>query len=106
MTRIYRLCDTMDDIQSRFQQPTTKARKRYRLKRAWKRVQTRVRNLIDEVHKKTTLALVKSYKTILLPKFETSQMVKRAQRRICSKTAWHVDVGALQVPTTCHQQDA
>jgi putative transposase len=87
MTRIYRLCDTMDDIQSRFQQPTTKARKRYRLKRAWKRLQTRVRNLIDEVHKKTTLALVKSYKFILLPKFETSQMVKKAQRKIRSKTA-------------------
>jgi putative transposase len=73
MTRIYRLCDTMDDIQSRFQQPITKARKRYRLKRAWKHLQVRVRNLVDEVHKKTTLTLVKSYKIILLPKFETSQ---------------------------------
>jgi putative transposase len=87
MTRIYRLCDAMDGIQSRFQQPTTKARKRYRLKRAWKRLQVRVRNLIDEVHKKTTLTLVKSYKVILLPKFETSQMVKKAQRKIRSKTA-------------------
>lgn len=87
MTRIYRLCDTMDDLQSRFQKPTTKARKRYRLKRAWKRLQMRVRHLIDEVHKKTTLALVKSYKAVLLPKFETSQMVKKAKRKIRSKTA-------------------
>jgi hypothetical protein len=38
-THICRLCDTMDMLQSRFQQPTTKARKRYRLKRAWKRLQ-------------------------------------------------------------------
>lgn len=87
MTRIYRLCSHMDKLQTRFQQPTTKAKKRYRLKKAWKRMQQRVRNLIDEVHKKTTLALVKSYKTILLPKFETSQMVKRATRKIRSNTA-------------------
>jgi putative transposase len=87
MTRIYRLCDTMDDLQSRFQSPITKARKRYRMKRAWKRLQIRIRNLIDEVHKKTTLILVKSYKTILLPKFETSQMVKKGKRKIRSKTA-------------------
>jgi hypothetical protein len=33
-THIYRLCDTMNMFQSRFQQPTTKARKRYSLKRA------------------------------------------------------------------------
>ena len=87
LSRIYRLCKNMVDLQAKFQQPTTKARRRYRLKRAWKRLQLRVRNLIDEVHKKTALTLVKSYKTILLPKFETSQMVKKAQRKIGSKTA-------------------
>lgn len=89
MARIYRLCDGMDRLQSKFRKPTTKARKRFRMKRAWKRMQTKVRSLIDEVHKKTTLMLVKSYRTILLPKFETSQMVRKNSRgrTIGSKTA-------------------
>lgn len=87
LSRIYRLCRHMDNLQSRFASPDIRARKRYRMKRAWIRLQVKIRNLIDEVHKKTTLALIKSYKTILLPKFETSQMVKRGNRKIRSKTA-------------------
>ena len=41
----------------------------------------------DSHHKKLTKWLVSNYETILLPKFETSDMVTRGQRRIGSKTA-------------------
>ena len=51
------------------------------------RIRQKIRNLVDEVHKKLTKWLVSNYEMILLPQFETSQMVTRAKRRIGSKTA-------------------
>lgn len=88
MTRIFRLCKVHDNLESRWSQKgVVKHRKRYRLKKAAARIRQKIRNLVDELHKKLTKWLVSNYETILLPKFETSNMVTRAQRRIGSKTA-------------------
>lgn len=87
MQRIFRLCRVHDKLQSKWSQKQVKHRKRYRLKKAARRIRKKIQNLVDEVHKKLTKWLVSSYETILLPKFETSNMVTRAQRRIGSKTA-------------------
>ena len=89
MQRIFRLCRVHDKLQSRWGQKGVKHRKRYRLQKAARRVRKKIRNLVDELHKKLTKWLVSSYETILLPKFETSNMVARshAQRKIGSKTA-------------------
>lgn len=46
----------------------------------------KIRNLISELHHKAALFLVKNYDCILLPTFETSQMVGKAGRKIRSKT--------------------
>jgi putative transposase len=54
ISRIYRLCNSYDKLQSKWSQPTTKNSKRYRYKKAGTRIQRRIRNLIDEFHKKTT----------------------------------------------------
>ena len=64
-------------------------RHRCHLKRAGRRMQERIHNLVDEVHRQTVKHLVSNYDTILLPKFSTSQMVlkKRVKRKIRSKTA-------------------
>lgn len=87
MQRIFRLCHTHDKLQSKWSQKEVRHRKRYRLKKAARRVRKKIRNLVDEVHKKLTKWLVSNYETILLPKFETSDMVTRGQRKIGSKTA-------------------
>src|SRR5690606_16092608 len=87
MQRIFRLCRTHDKLQSKWSQKEVRHRKRYRLKRAARRVRKKIRNLVDEVHKKLTKWLVSNYETILLPNFETSDMVTRGQRKIGSKTA-------------------
>ena len=42
--------------------------------------------MIDELHHKTALFLVKNFDHILLPTFETSQMVGKAGRKIHHKT--------------------
>lgn len=87
MTRLYRLCYTLDQLQSRWSKPTCRHRKRYRLRRAARRIRLRIRRLIDECHKRTSKWLCENYKVVLLPAFQVSQMVTRGQRRINSKTA-------------------
>ena len=80
---IQRICHHMDHLQSRMQQ--VNSRRRQRIKVAWYRMQWRIKNLVAELHHKLTKFLVESYNIILLPKFETSQMVKRGRRRIRSR---------------------
>lgn len=85
--RIYRLCHYHDDLQSRWSQPEVNHKKRYRMKKAALRINLKIRNLVDELHKKLSNWLLTNYQVILLPKFETSKMIRRGQRRIRSKTA-------------------
>ena len=85
--RICRMCSYYDRLQGKIMVPTTRKRSRYRMRRAGRRIQERIRNLVDEMHRKLALWLCRSYRVILLPKFETQQMVPRAGRRIRSKTA-------------------
>jgi len=85
--RIYRLCHSVDKLQSLWSQQGVKHRKRYRLQRAARRVRRKIRNLIDEVHKKFTRWIVDNFHTVLLPEFQTQRMVQRGQRRIRSSTA-------------------
>ena len=84
--RIYRLCHTLDKLHSKWSQKTLRHRKRYRLKKAGKRIRLKIRNLVDEFHKKLSTWLCKNYRVILLPKFETSTMIRRGQRKIGSRT--------------------
>ncbi|CAG8798034.1 35873_t:CDS:2, partial [Racocetra persica] len=63
--RIYRLCYALDKLQCKWSQKEVRHKKRYKLKRAARRIRKKIRNLIDE----------------------TQRMVKRANRRIRSKTA-------------------
>jgi putative transposase len=86
--RIYRLCRTLDELQSKWTQKELRHRRRYKLKRAARRLCKKIHNLVDELHKKLVKWLVEQYHTILLPEFETQNMViRRANRRIGSKTA-------------------
>lgn len=107
MKRIFRLCHAHDKLQSKWSQKGTRHRKRYRLKRAARRVRKRIRCLVDEVHKKLAKWLVSGYETILLPKFETSQMVltksnRSSDRKSDSKT--DADLEPLPVSTTIIEQ--
>ena len=85
--RIYRLCYVLDSLQSRWTQKGVRHRKRYRLRKAANRIRTKVRNLVDEFHKKLAKWLCENYRVVLLPEFKTSGMIRRGQRKIGSKTA-------------------
>jgi putative transposase len=87
ISRIYRLCRHYDKLQSQWSQSEIRHRKRYRLKRAGARLQMKIRNLIDDLHKKLVKFLCKNYTRIIIPKFETQGMIRKGQRRINSATA-------------------
>ena len=88
MKRIKRICDHMDNLQSRLaSNKNLRHKQRYRMRRAWRKMQWRIRNLVDECHKKIVKFLCANYSVILLPSFPTQQMVGRNKRKIGRKTA-------------------
>jgi putative transposase len=87
--RIYRLCAHMDALQSRIERKENRpnGKRRRHMRQALYRMQARVRNLIDECHKKMVHFLCMNYSVVLLPSFKTQEMAIRKQRNIGSKTA-------------------
>ena len=83
-SRIQRMAHYLDDLISRASKAGKQKKKSMML--AGLRMRQKVQNLIDELHHKAALFLVKNFDCILLPTFETSQMVGRAGRKIRSKT--------------------
>jgi putative transposase len=85
-SRIQRLCCKADKLTSLLAQERKRLRSK-RLLSALRRTKQKVRNLVDELHHKLALFLVKNFDVILLPTFETSGMVRKSGRKIRSKTA-------------------
>jgi len=89
MGRIYRLANHLDRLMSRI--GLSKGRQfkrlRYRLRKAAQKIRVKIRNLVDELHKKAANYLCTKYHLIFLPTFEVKNMVKRGKRRLSTKTA-------------------
>ncbi|WP_293036634.1 hypothetical protein [Moorena sp. SIO1F2] len=51
------------------------------------RLRTKIKNLRTELHKQVASFLAKNYDLIVLPTFETSQMVVKKKRKLKNKTA-------------------
>ena len=86
MGRINRLCKFLDNLMSRISLSQS-PKQRQKMRKAASRLRDKIRNLVDECHKKTANYLAKNYQLILLPTFETSEMTNRSKRKIRSKTA-------------------
>ncbi|MFB8792746.1 MAG: transposase [Microcoleus sp.] len=84
--RIVRLCFHLDKLISRAYQKQVKANHRRSLLRAASRMRIKIRNLVDELHHQVTSYLVRNYKVIFIPTFETSEMVLKSKRRINTKS--------------------
>nr|WP_236117061.1 transposase [Hassalia byssoidea] len=91
IAKIYRLCRFIDGLISQKSKLKGRANKRQR-QRTQSKIDSlfiRVRNLIDECHKKVAKWLTTEYRLIFLPTFETSQMVAKTgnkKRKINCKT--------------------
>lgn len=84
--RIQRLCSHLDKLMGRIASSKNRKQKRCMLLAA-NRLRIRIRNLVDECHKQIANYLTNNYKIILLPTFETSQMVVKGKRKLHTKTA-------------------
>ncbi len=82
--RIQRLCFRLDKLISKISKAKCRQKRRRRL--AANRIRGRIKNLVDELHKKVARFLVDNFDIILLPTFETSQMSLKARRRIRAKS--------------------
>lgn len=79
--RIARLCFYLDDLYSRMSK--AKCRQKRRMKLAAARMREKIRNLVDDLHKKTARFFVTRFDKIILPTYQTSKMVTKLR----SKTA-------------------
>jgi putative transposase len=84
--RIVRLCFHLDKLISRAYQKNVKTKQRRSLLRAANRMRIKLRNLVDELHHQIASYLVRNYKVIFIPTFETSGMVLKSKRRINTKS--------------------
>ena len=87
--RIYRLARHLDKLMSRIgiDKGGQFKRLRYCLRRSAAKIRIKIKNLVNELHKKAAKYLVTKYKLIFLPIFETQQMVKKGKRKLATKTA-------------------
>lgn len=84
MSRIWRLNNAIDSLKSRWTK--VKHHGRYRMKRAALRIHAKIRNLVDDLHRKLTKWLVTHYRVVLIPPFATQQMIRKGARCIGKKT--------------------
>ena len=83
--RIVRLSLYLDKLVSVTAEAPRKSR--ITMRRAQARIRRRIQNLIDEVHKKVALWLVRTFDIIVLPAFHSTQMsLRRPGRKISSQT--------------------
>ena len=84
INRIQRLCQHYDNLLSRATQEKRPLRRA--LRKAANRIKVKIRNLIDDLHKKIAHFLVTHFDIILLPTFEVKQMTKRGGRKLRKKS--------------------
>jgi len=78
---LWRLANTANGIRARMMKPGVSHQKKRRMRRAADRIQTRIRNMVDELHYKFAAWVCANYDLVLLPEFQVSNMVKRARGR-------------------------
>ncbi|WP_293091836.1 transposase [Moorena sp. SIOASIH] len=83
-SRIQRLCQHLDNLLSKISK--AKGGQKRRMKKAARRMVIKIQNLVNELHHKTARFLVDNFDVILIPTFETSQMSRKGNRKIRSKT--------------------
>ena len=93
MKRVFALCLHLDKMIGRLhgslmvnKHGKKARRKRKNLRQAIERLRSKIKNKINEVHKKMSTWLCKTYKVILIPKFNSKAMSKKANRKIHRKT--------------------
>ena len=81
---IQKLCFRLDRLVSKISQAPSRQKRRF--KKAASRLRCKIKNLVKELHHKVAKFLVDNFDVILLPTFESSQMVSKSRRKLRNKT--------------------
>jgi putative transposase len=81
---IQKICFKLDKLISKMSKAPSAQKRRFR--KAANRLKAKIQHMVKELHHKTAKFLVNQFDVILLPSFETSQMVSKSRRKIRSKT--------------------
>jgi putative transposase len=81
---IQKLCFQLDKLVSKISK--AKGQQKRNLKKAASRLRGKIKNLVTELHHKVAKFLVDNFDVILLPTFETSQMVSKSRRKLRNKS--------------------
>ena len=79
--KINKMCKDIDNLKSIKDKETNKKKKK-RLRKAILKRYEKVNNKIEELHNKTINYLVNNYKEIIIPPFETQEMVKTLNNKV------------------------
>lgn len=82
--QIQKLCFKLDKLISKTSKATNQQKRRF--KKAADRLRAKIQHMVKELHHKTARFLVNNCDVILLPSFESSQMVSKSRRKIRSKS--------------------
>ncbi len=81
---IQKLCFRLDKLVSKISQAPSRQKRRF--KKAASQLRCKIKNLVKELHHKIAKFLVDNFDVILLPTFESSQMVSKSRRKLRNKT--------------------
>ena len=81
---IQKLCFKLDRLVSKLSKVPNRQKKGF--KKASDRLRCQIKNLVKELRHKTAKFLVDNFDVILLPTFETSQMVSKSRRKLRNKS--------------------
>lgn len=87
-SRMVRLCLKYDRVRSKMDHKATRSRLRCRLRKVSLRLQVKIRNLVQDIHRKLSKWLCENYDHILIPVFGVQRMVSKSiNRRLNGKTS-------------------
>lgn len=90
MKRLFKLGCKADKIKSLINGDRIKHMTRYRLRKKVLLIFKRIKDLVDTLHKNLAKWLCENYHYILIPKFNSSGMVRRKERKINNKTVRNI----------------
>ena len=77
---LFRKAERVDKLKSLITREKKK-RTRYNMKKRCSKLITKIKNIVEDLHKKTATYLCKNYQTILLPEFGSKDMTKKLPER-------------------------
>lgn len=78
--RVQRLCYHLDVLISKMTK--AKGKNKYRMKRALDRLRWKIKDVITDIHCKSALFFCRNFKTVIIPVFNSSKMVKNLHSKI------------------------